>query len=73
MLPRLANICSMATLTAQSSELTALLKDKPGRHKVETEVAINISFIALTTLSHCFGVKVYPRCYLSCLSNAYMV
>lgn len=54
----LANIFSMATLTAHSAELTALLKDKPGRHSPGVEVGINIAFIVLTTFSHCLGVKV---------------
>lgn len=49
----------MATLTAQSAELTALLRDPPKQHNVETEVGINILFIGLTTISHCLGVKVY--------------
>ncbi|KAF2269983.1 hypothetical protein CC78DRAFT_564091 [Lojkania enalia] len=54
-----ANICSMATLTAQSAELTALLKTKQERHEVAVEAAINVAFIALTTFSHCLGVKFY--------------
>lgn len=50
----------MATLTAHSAELTALLKhgDNPARHSTGTEVGINIAFIALTAFSHCLGVKV---------------
>ena len=48
----------MAILNAQSAELTALLKDKPQRHNIETEIGINIFFISLTTISHCVGVKV---------------
>ncbi|KAF1995487.1 hypothetical protein P154DRAFT_580794 [Amniculicola lignicola CBS 123094] len=57
----LANICSMATLTAQSAELTALLKDEPQRHKIGIEVVINLSLIVLTTFSHCLGVKLYGK------------
>ncbi|KAF2657272.1 hypothetical protein K491DRAFT_677429 [Lophiostoma macrostomum CBS 122681] len=53
----LANICSMATLTAQSAELTALLRgDK--KNSLGTEVGINFLFIGLTAISHCLGVKV---------------
>ena len=64
-LQRLANICSMATLTAQSAELTALLKNNPEPHRVEVEVAINIALIVLTTFSHCLGVIVSKIiCYL---------
>jgi len=48
----------MATLTGHSAELTALLKDKPEPHPVGVEVAINLALIALTTISHCLGVKV---------------
>jgi len=48
----------MATLTAHSAELTALLKSDPKPHSPGAEAAINIAFIALTTLSHCLGVKV---------------
>jgi len=48
----------MATLTASSAELTALLKSDPKPHSAGAEAAINIAFIALTTLSHCLGVKV---------------
>ncbi|KAH8589041.1 hypothetical protein B0O99DRAFT_664761 [Bisporella sp. PMI_857] len=48
----------MAILNAQSAELAALLKDNPKRHNVETEIGINVLFIALTTISHCVGVKV---------------
>lgn len=53
----------MATLTAYSAEVTALLKDNPERHPVGVEVGINIAFIALTTLTHCMGVKV---CFFLC-------
>jgi amino acid transporter len=49
----------MAILNAQSAELAALLKDNPKRHNVETEIGINVLFIALTTISHCVGVKVW--------------
>jgi amino acid transporter len=48
----------MATLTAQSAELTALLKNDPNPHGPGAEAVISIAFIALTTLSHCLGVKV---------------
>ena len=48
----------MAILNAQSTELTALLKDKPQRHNIGTEIGINVFFIALTTITHCLGVKV---------------
>jgi len=48
----------MATLTAQAAELTALLKHDQKPHTIKAEVAINIAFIVLTTLSHCLGVKV---------------
>jgi hypothetical protein len=51
----------MATLTAQSAELTALLKKDPVQHGVKAEVAINIALIVLTTFSHCLGVKVNVR------------
>jgi amino acid transporter len=54
----LANICSMATLTAQSAELTSLLKKNQERHPIEVEAAINIAMIVVTTFSHCVGVKV---------------
>ena len=54
----LANICSMATLTALSAELTAELKPKEAKYPVGVEAAINVSFIVLTTLSHCIGVRV---------------
>ncbi|CAI6334541.1 unnamed protein product [Periconia digitata] len=57
----LANIFSMATLTAYSAEVTALLKDDQKKHPTGVEVGINIAFIALTTLSHCMGVKLYGR------------
>ncbi|KAF2875146.1 amino acid permease-domain-containing protein [Massariosphaeria phaeospora] len=57
----LANICSMATLTAQSAELTALLKTDPVRHSTGIEVGINVSLIALTTFSHCLGVRLYGK------------
>jgi amino acid transporter len=55
---RLGKICVMATLTAHSAQLTALLKSDPKPHSAGTEVAINVAFIALTTFSHCLGVKV---------------
>lgn len=51
----------MATLTAQSAELTAMLKDVPKRHDIGTEVGINVFFIALTTITHCLGVKIYGK------------
>lgn len=50
----------MAILNAQSAELTALLKDVPKKHNAETEIGINVFSIALTTISHCVGVKVRP-------------
>ncbi|KAF1833515.1 hypothetical protein BDW02DRAFT_569955 [Decorospora gaudefroyi] len=57
----IAKICTMATLTALSSELTVLLKNDPKPHSIGEETAINIAFIALTTLSHCLGVKLYGK------------
>ncbi|PVI08350.1 hypothetical protein DM02DRAFT_621234 [Periconia macrospinosa] len=57
----LANIFSMAALTAHSAELTAFLKTKPEKHPPGVEAGINIAFIALTTFSHCLGVKLYGR------------
>ena len=48
----------MATLTAYSAELTALLKGDRSGHSTEVEVGINIAFIVLTTFTHCLGVKV---------------
>ncbi|CAN9423801.1 unnamed protein product [Alternaria alternata] len=51
----------MTTLTALSAQLTVLLKDDPTPHSPGTEAAINIAFIALTTFSHCLGVKLYGR------------
>ncbi|KAF2248498.1 hypothetical protein BU26DRAFT_531763 [Trematosphaeria pertusa] len=54
----LANVFSMATLTAYSAELTALLKDKPERHSTKVEVGINVALVALTAFSHCLGVQV---------------
>jgi amino acid transporter len=53
----------MATLTAQSAELTALLKNNPEPHRVEVEAAINIALIVLTTFSHCLGVIVSKIIY----------
>ena len=55
---RLGKICAMAALTAHSAELTSLLKSDQKPHSTGPEVAINIAFIVLTTLSHCLGVKV---------------
>lgn len=51
----------MACLTAYSAELTSLLKSgsNPEQHPPEVEVGITIAFVALTTLTHCFGVKLY--------------
>ncbi|KAF2112752.1 amino acid permease-domain-containing protein [Lophiotrema nucula] len=57
----LANICSMATLTAQSAELTAQLKQDPKPHPIEVEAAINVALIVLTTFSHCLGVILYGK------------
>jgi amino acid transporter len=48
----------MTTLTALAAQLTVLLKDDQKPHSPGTEAAINIAFIALTTFSHCLGVKV---------------
>ena len=48
----------MATLTAQSAELTALVKDDPSKHKIWVEVMINLALIALTTITNCVGVQV---------------
>ncbi|RMZ66988.1 amino acid transporter [Pyrenophora seminiperda CCB06] len=50
-------ICAMASLTANAAELTAYLKSDQQPHSAGTEAAINIAFIAMTTLSHCLGVK----------------
>lgn len=63
----------MATLTAHAAELTSLLKNDQKPHTTGAEVAINIGFIALTTLSHCFGVKVsqdllHQKCILTACS-----
>lgn len=55
----LANIFSMAALTAYSAKMTALLKDNPEVHPRRVEVGIQIAFLVLTTLSHCFGVRFY--------------
>ncbi|KAL5438880.1 hypothetical protein PMIN05_005597 [Paraphaeosphaeria minitans] len=57
----LGNILSMACLTAYSAELTALMKsgNNLARHSPGAEVGITVAFIALTTLTHCFGVKLY--------------
>lgn len=55
---RLGKICAMASLTANAAELTSLLKSDQKPHSTGSEVAINIAFIVLTTLSHCLGVKV---------------
>jgi amino acid transporter len=54
----------MATLTAHSAQLTALLKSDAKPHGTGAEIAINIAFIVLTTFSHCLGVKVRygPSC-----------
>ncbi|KAL1605164.1 hypothetical protein SLS60_004707 [Paraconiothyrium brasiliense] len=51
----------MACLTAYSAELTAKMKsgNKPERHPPAVEVGITIALVALTTLTHCFGVKFY--------------
>jgi amino acid transporter len=51
----------MACLTAYSAELTALMKpgSNPDRHPPGVEVGITVAFIALTTLTHCLGVKLY--------------
>ncbi|KAL6174168.1 hypothetical protein ACJQWK_00313 [Exserohilum turcicum] len=57
----LGKIFAMATLTAHSAELTALLKSNPEPHSTGAETAINIAFIALTTFSHCLGVKFYGK------------
>lgn len=61
--PRLGNILAMACLTAYSAELTSLMKpgNNPERHPPAVEVGITIAFIALTTFSHCLGVKLYGR------------
>jgi hypothetical protein len=56
----------MATLTAQSAELTATLRSGTQRHPIGTEVGINILFVTLTAISHCFGVQVcvLPSCFI---------
>ncbi|KAF1964189.1 amino acid transporter [Bimuria novae-zelandiae CBS 107.79] len=57
----LGNILSMACLTAYSAEMTALLKpgSNPERHPPKVEVGITVAFVALTTLTHCLGVRLY--------------
>ncbi|CAN9289579.1 unnamed protein product [Alternaria alternata] len=57
----LNKIFAMTTLTALSAQLTVLLKDHQTPHSPGTEAAINIAFIALTTFSHCLGVKLYGK------------
>ncbi|CAO2651531.1 Nn.00g041010.m01.CDS01 [Neocucurbitaria sp. VM-36] len=57
----LGKICAMATLTAHAAELTSLLKSDQKPHSTGGEVAINIAFIVLTTLTHCLGVKLYGK------------
>ncbi|ORY10484.1 amino acid permease-domain-containing protein [Clohesyomyces aquaticus] len=57
----LANICSMATLTAQSTELTALMKNHPSKYGNGATAGINLFLILLTTLSQCIGVKLYGK------------
>jgi amino acid transporter len=51
----------MATLTAQSAELTALLRNDKKKNSLGTEVGINFLFIGLTAISHCLGVKLYGK------------
>jgi yeast amino acid transporter len=48
----------MATLTEQSTEIVGLLQENPGRLSVGAQAGVNIFLIALTTFSHCLGVKV---------------
>ena len=48
----------MTTLTAHAAQLTSLLKKDQEPHSIGAEVAINLAFISLTTISHCLGVKV---------------
>ncbi|KAE8831138.1 hypothetical protein PTNB85_07725 [Pyrenophora teres f. teres] len=57
----LGKICAMANLTSNAAELTTYLKKDQKPHSTGTEAAINIAFIALTTFSHCLGVKLYGR------------
>ncbi|KAJ4363567.1 hypothetical protein N0V83_009863 [Neocucurbitaria cava] len=57
----LGKIFAMATLTANAAQLTSLLKKDQKPHSTGAEVAINIAFIALTTVSHCLGVKLYGK------------
>ncbi|KAF2728706.1 hypothetical protein EJ04DRAFT_538260 [Polyplosphaeria fusca] len=57
----IANICSMATLTAQSAELTALLRDPPRKWDIGVEAGINVGLVLLTTISQCLGVKLYGK------------
>ena len=57
----------MATLTAHAAQLTSLLKTDQQPHSVGAEVAINLAFIALTTLSHCLGVKVSLHIHRCCI------
>ncbi|KAF1935599.1 hypothetical protein EJ02DRAFT_484259 [Clathrospora elynae] len=49
-------ICAMATLTALAAQLTVPSKASRG-----TEAGVNVAFIALTTFSHCLGVKLYGK------------
>ena len=57
-LGRLANACSMATLTEQTTELVANFYDPPQPLSNGTRAGINVFLICLTTVSHCFGVRV---------------
>jgi len=62
----------MANLTANAAELTTYLKSDQKPHSTGTEAAINIAFIALTTFSHCLGVKVSLQSLLK-LCEAHVV
>lgn len=50
----------MACLTAYSAELTAFVKSGDDHtHSQGVEVGITVAFIVLTTVTHCFGVRLY--------------
>lgn len=55
----LANACSMATLTEQTTELVANFSDPPQPLSGGAKAGINVFLICLTTVSHCFGVRFY--------------
>jgi hypothetical protein len=55
---RLANACSIGTLTEQTTELVGSLYDPPRKLQSGEKAWINVVLICLTTVSHCFGVQV---------------